>query len=158
MCLRWVLSHYNCSDAGYFSVSGAEMTREVKWKEVLLNAKNLCHLFTRFYCCLLCKEGAIKVSCNVLLLLLSHSFSCILASQLCHICNSWEMQFYWQMFWVTIANMNSYQNTHENAWEAEECCMELSLISVCMNRCREKQKQGVKVKLGRIWIECFSFC
>lgn len=40
MCLRWVLSHYNCSNAGYFSVSGAEMAREGKWKEVLLNAEN----------------------------------------------------------------------------------------------------------------------
>ena len=40
MCLRWVLRHYNCSDAAYFSVSGAELTREGKWKEVLLNAEN----------------------------------------------------------------------------------------------------------------------
>lgn len=75
-----MLSHYSCSDAGYFSDSGAEMTREVKWKEVLLNAENLRHFFTRFYCCLFCKEGAIKVMCNVLLTLLFHSFVCILAS------------------------------------------------------------------------------
>jgi len=40
MCLRWVLRHYNCSDAAYFSVSGAELTREGKCKEVLLNAEN----------------------------------------------------------------------------------------------------------------------
>lgn len=158
MCLRWALSLYNCSDAGYFSVSGAEMTREVKWKEVLLNAENLRHLFTRFYCCLFCKEGAIKVMCNVLLTLLFHSFRGIPVSWLCHVYNSWDRQFYWRMFWFTIVNMSPHQNTHENAWEAVECCMEFSFISICTNRHREKQQEGVKVKLGRIWIEGFAFC
>lgn len=45
---------------------------EVKWKQVLLNAENIHHLFTGFYCCPFCKEDAVKVMCNVLLTLLFH--------------------------------------------------------------------------------------
>lgn len=78
MCSRWVLSHYNCSDAGYFSIAGAEMTREGKWKEVLLNAENRGLFFTRFYCCLFCKEGTIKAMCKVLLMLLYSGITLLL--------------------------------------------------------------------------------
>lgn len=136
--------------AGYFSVSGAEMTREVKWKEVLLNAENLRHLLTRFYCYLFRAKGATEVMCNVLLMLLFHSFRYILASQLRHVCNSWERQFYWQTFQFTAVNMSPRQNRDKNAWETVECCMELWFISLCMNTCRENEQEGVKMKLGRI--------
>lgn len=149
MCLRWVLSRYNCSDARYFSVSGAEMTREVKWKEVLLNAENLRHLFTRFYCCLLCKEGAIKVMCNVLLMLLFHFFRCSLASWSCHICNSWERQFYWQKFWFTIMNMSPHQNTHvkthEKFWNAVWSCHLFPYVRIDAEK---SSKKGLKSVWG----------
>lgn len=82
MCSRWVLTHYNCSDAACFGTAGAGMTREGTWKEVLLSAENRALLFTRFCCRLFCKEGAIKAMCKVLLLGLSRSFSCIPASRL----------------------------------------------------------------------------
>lgn len=47
-----------------------------------------CSAFTTFYCCLFCKEGAIKQMCNVILTLLLNSFRCVPASHFPCICNS----------------------------------------------------------------------